>query len=49
MDLIQPVLGAINAWLAIWTYMPFPVKALCGLAVFFLFLSKVILIIVKGD
>lgn len=42
MAFVQPVLGAIDAWLAIWINLPFPVQALCGVSVFFLFLSKVV-------
>lgn len=51
MDLIQPIIGAIDAWLAIWNYLPFPVTALASVAIFFLFLSKVIRISFgsKGD
>lgn len=48
MDFIQPILGAIDAWLAIWLYLPFPITALAGVAIFFLFLSKVIRIAFGG-
>lgn len=40
--MIQPILSAIDAWLAIWAYLPWPVTALASLAAFLLFISKII-------
>lgn len=49
--MIQPIIGAINAWLAILAALPWAIRALMSLAVFFLVLSKVIIISfgAKGD
>lgn len=48
MSFVQPVAGAISAWLAIWLSLPFAVQALGYVAFFFLFLSKVINIAIGG-
>lgn len=43
--MIQPVLGAIEAWLAIFSSLPFPITALVSLAIFLFIASRIIVIV----
>ena len=43
--MVQPVIGAINAWLAIYAALPFSVKALMSLAIALLIASKLVVVV----
>lgn len=44
-DMVQPILGAIDAWLAIWYNLPYSIKALCSLAVGCFLLTRLVVIV----